>query len=113
MLSSLVVVLGCGERAGARASGWGGGREAGGVGGGRRAAGDPGGGRVGGARRCSAPIMLWGWCGTGGAGDGAAGRPWTGAREAGGERRQVTDIPQVRPVVAEHQAVELEWGGCG
>lgn len=36
-----------------------------------------------------------------------------GAREAGAERRQVTEIPQVRPVVTEHQAVELECGGCG
>lgn len=32
------------------------------------------------------------------------------AREAGAERRQVTEIPQVRPVVTEHQAVELECG---
>ena len=36
-----------------------------------------------------------------------------GAAETGMERRQVTGIPPVKPVVTEHQMVELECGGCG
>ena len=44
---------------------------------------------------------------------GCCGEAMGGAREAGAERRQVTEIPQVRPVITEHQAVALECGGCG
>jgi transposase len=44
---------------------------------------------------------------------GCCGEPLDRARESGMERRQVIDVPPVRPVTTEYQAVELECGGCG